>query len=351
MKRKIIVFSKELNRQVVKQNSLANLPGKFLKVLPLVNAAVMLQDSSTSPEEITKVEGVLRVIDDVKLHAVEANIDSQASQVLPWGVDRIDAEKIWAASSGAKIKVAVVDTGIDTSHPDLKIYGGINTINPQKSYKDDNGHGTHAAGIIAALSNSIGVIGVAFKAQLYSVKVLGANGSGYLSDLVEGLEWCINNGMHVINLSMGHGIDVELLHEAIKAVHNAGIFIAAAAGNSGPDNNTVIYPAKYPEVAAISASDQDDHIAYFSSRGTEVDLAAPGVNIYSTYRNKAYMKLSGTSMAAPHVSGTAALVLAAKGMMKPAALLKHLKETAQDIDLDPEEQGAGLVDAYTAVTN
>jgi subtilisin len=349
--RKIVVFSKDLERQVINQNSLPGLPGILLKTLPLVNAAVMLQDPSTSTEEITKVAGVAKVIDDVKLYAVEDDIAAQASQVLPWGVDRIDAEKVWPKSSGNNIKVAVVDTGIDINHPDMKVYGGINTINPQKGYKDDNGHGTHVAGIIAALSNKIGVIGVACRAQLYAVKVLGANGSGYLSDAVEGLEWCINNGMHVVNMSVGHDTDVELLHEAIKAVYNAGIFIVAAAGNSGPDSNSVIYPAKYPEVAAVSASDQHDSIAYFSSRGPEVDLTAPGVNIYSTYRNRTYMKLSGTSMAAPHVSGTAALVLAKKGMMKPDVLLNHLKETALDINHEPEEQGAGLVDAYSAVLN
>lgn len=349
MKRKIVIFSNDLDRNTIKQNSLTNLPGKFLKALPLVNAAVMLQAPSTSSEEIMKIDGVLNVINDVKLHAVEAYMDTQASQQLPWGVDRIDAEKVWSRSSGNNIKVAILDTGIDISHPDLKVYGGINTINPKKSYKDDNGHGTHVAGTIAALRNKIGVIGVAFNAQLYSVKVLGANGSGYLSDVLEGLEWCINNGIHVINMSIGYESNVKLLHEAIKAVYNAGIFIAAAAGNSGPDSNTVIYPARYPEVAAVSASDQHDGIAYFSSRGPEVDLAAPGVNIYSTYRNKTYLKLSGTSMATPHVSGTAALVLAKKGMLKPDVLLKHLKETAVDIDLDPDEQGAGLVDAYSAV--
>lgn len=113
----------------------------------------------------------------------------------------------------------------------------------------------------------------------------------------------------------------------------------------------MICPAGYPEVAAVSAVDQADTIASFSSRGPEVDLAAPGVNIYSTYRGRTYRKLSGTSMAAPHVSGAAALVLAAKGPLGPEQLINHLKETAQDISLTPEEQGAGLVDAYTATVS
>ncbi|MCL6479273.1 MAG: S8 family peptidase [Peptococcaceae bacterium] len=350
MKRKIVVFSKEIEHQEITQSILPSLNEKVIKYLPLVKAAVVLRDPSSATEELTRHTGVLKVIDDVRVYAVEAlPLADRPLQVLPWGVDRIDAEKVWSESTGSQVKVAVIDTGIDTAHPDLKVYGGINTINPEKSYKDDNGHGSHVAGTIAALNNRIGVIGVAFNALLYSVKVLTANGSGYISDIIEGLDWCIKNNIQVINMSLGTDQDVDLFHEAITRAYDAGIFTVAAAGNSGPGENTVIYPAKYPEVAAVGASDKDDNIAYFSSRGPEVDLVAPGVNIYSTYRNNSYKTLSGTSMAAPHVSGTAALVLAKKGAMSPKALLNHLKETAQDINHEPDEQGAGLVDAYTAV--
>lgn len=351
MTRKIVVFSKEIGSEEIKQ-SLLPFSGGVVKNLPLVNAAVIMGDLPLSGEGsvLARQDIIADVIEDVKVYAVDAFAIAARPQVLPWGVDRIDAEKAWPLTTGANIKVGVIDTGIETNHPDLKVYGGINTINPKKSYKDDNGHGTHVAGTIAALNNKVGVIGVAYRAQLYAVKVLGANGSGYLSDVIEGLDWCIKQKMQVVNMSLGLNANVSLFHQAIKEVFKAGIFITAAAGNSGPESNTVIYPARYPETAAVSAMNQDDKIAYFSSRGPEVDLIAPGVTIYSTYRNRTYRNLSGTSMAAPHVAGTAALVLAQKGNMSPGTLLNHLKETAQDIDALPEEQGAGLVDAYTAVT-
>lgn len=350
MKRKIIVFSNEIEHQEITQAIIPSLNVKVIKYLPLVKAAVVLRDPSLGTEELTRHSGVLKVIDDIKVYAVEVlPLAAQPLQVLPWGVDRIDAEKVWSQSTGNQVRVAVVDTGIDTAHPDLKVYGGINTIAPKKSYKDDNGHGSHVAGTIAALSNKVGVIGVAFDARLYSVKVLAANGSGFLSDVIEGIDWCIKNDIQIINMSLGTSQDEDLFHEAVTRAYNAGIFTVAAAGNSGPGENTVNYPAKYPEVVAVGASDKEDNIAYFSSRGPEVDLVAPGVNIHSTYRNKSYKTLSGTSMAAPHVSGTAALVLAKKGAMNPDELLNQLKETAQDIHHETEEQGAGLVDAYSAV--
>lgn len=350
MKRHIVVFSNDLDHAEFKQKTLPALDGKVLKYLPLVNAAVVLRDSATQRKDLSRQDGVAKVFDDVKIYAVETAAALQPPQVLPWGVDRIDAEKVWNISTGAQVNVAVIDTGIDTRHPDLKVHGGINTINPQKSYKDDSGHGTHVAGTIAALSNRVGVVGVAFNARLYSVKVLGADGSGYLSDLIEGLDWCIKNKIHVVNMSLGSDNTLELLHDVIKQVYNAGILLVAAAGNSGPEANTVYHPARYPEVIAVSATDPFDGIAYFSSRGPEVDLAAPGVNIHSTYRNKAYRKFSDTSMAAPHVSGTAALLLAHKAPMKPDEVLNRLRETAQDLHHSPEEQGAGLIDAYAAVT-
>ncbi|SFR18261.1 Subtilase family protein [Desulfoscipio geothermicus DSM 3669] len=164
-----------------------------------------------------------------------------------------------------------MDTGIDLSHPDLlaNIKGGYNAIKPNKSPADDNGHGTHVAGIIAAVNDNIGVVGVAPQAELYAVKVLSANGSGYLSDIIEGLEWCITNNMQVINMSLGTSSEVQSFHDAVIKVYNAGIVMVAAAGNSGPGDNTVEYPAKYEEVIAVSATSDNDAIASFSSRGPD----------------------------------------------------------------------------------
>jgi len=349
MDRKIVVFSKKIDAGTVKQKIIPAIPGKFLKHLPLVNAAVVFHDP-LSINDLAAAPGVVDVIDDVKLHAVGGYFsDKGPGQVMPWGVDRIEADKAWGNSTGKYVKTAVVDTGIELRHPDLRVYGGVNTINSRRSYNDDNGHGTHVAGIIAALKNSVGVIGVAYTAALFSVKVLGSDGSGYLSDVIEGLEWCVKNKMQLVNMSLGTEQDIDLLHEAVKKTYEAGILIIAAAGNSGPGTGSVIYPARYPEAAAVSAMNQNNDIASFSSRGPEVDLIAPGVDIYSTYLRKSYRKLSGTSMATPHVTGTAALVIAKMGSINPGQLLNHLKETAQNLNLPPENQGAGMVDAYKAV--
>ena len=251
------------------------------------------------------------------------------------------------------LKLAVVDTGIDLDHPDLavNIKGGVNTIQTWQSADDDNGHGTHVAGIVAALNNAIGVVGVGPDIDLYAVKVLNRRGSGYVSDIIEGLDWVISNNIDVVNMSLGTSSDVQAFHDAVIVAKNAGIVIVAAAGNSGPSNNSVIYPAKYSEVVAVSATNSTDGQPSWSSRGPEVDLAAPGESIYSTYRGGGYRTLSGTSMATPHVAGAAALVLATHLGFNPSQVQAHLQSTAELLSgLTFNQQGSGLVDVEAAVT-
>ncbi len=274
------------------------------------------------------------------------------SQILPWGVNRIDAEQVWSTTTADPIKVAIVDTGVDLDHPDLaaNIKGGVNTIYPWRSYDDDSGHGTHVGGIVAAVNNTIGVVGVGPQIDLYGVKVLNSGGSGYVSDIIEGIQWSINNNMQVINMSLGTTADVQAFHDAVTLAKNAGITIVAAAGNSGPAGNSVLYPAKYPEVIAVSASNKSDGQPSWSSGGPEVDLAAPGDSIYSTYRGGGYRTLSGTSMASPHVAGVAALVLATHLGFTPDQVQAHLKSTAEFLSgLSSNQQGSGLVDAEGAI--
>ncbi|MHC4310790.1 MAG: S8 family peptidase, partial [Planctomycetota bacterium] len=196
--------------------------------------------------------------------------------------------------------MAVLDTGIDYKHPDLddNCYGGVNVINPRKDYRDDNGHGTHVAGIIAAEDNDIGVVGVAPEAYLYGVKALDRNGSGWLSDIIAGLEWCVNNRMDIVNMSLGADSDIQAFHDACDAA-SATVILVAAAGNDG---GAVDYPAAYGSVIAVSATDSSDGLASFSNYGNEIEIAAPGVNILSTYKGGGYETHSGTSMAAPHVA-------------------------------------------------
>lgn len=261
---------------------------------------------------------------------------SQPDQTLPWGVDRIDAECAHAQGVvGTGVKVAVVDTGIDLQHPDLVVKGGRNMINPRKSYTDDNGHGTHVAGIIAALNNQIGVVGVAPGASLYAVKVLSASGSGWTSDIMAGVDWCIDNNMDVVNMSLGGGAYSATFQALCNEAFAAGIYIVAAAGN---ESGAVSYPAAYDNVIGVSATNSSDGFASFSNFGVGVDIAAPGVYIYSTYKGGGYATMSGTSMAAPHVAGTLALAS------------YDIFYTADDIGLSDDEQGAGLVDAAEAAT-
>jgi len=277
---------------------------------------------------------------------------SGSTQTIPWGITRIDADDAWSLSSGLGVKVAVIDTGIDTDHPDLKdnLAGCVNKISSRKTCEDDNGHGTHVAGIIAAKDNNLGVVGVAPNAKIYAVKVLDRRGGGYLSDVIEGLDWAVANQMQVVNMSLGTSSNVTSFYEAVKRVKAAGIIQVAAAGNSGPGTNTVTYPAKYSEVIAVAATDSADNVPSWSSRGPEIDLAAPGVNINSTYLSGKYKLLSGTSMSAPHVTGVVALRL----FLKPgesSAQIEAVLEAYQDpLPLDPTLVGAGLVNAYKVVT-
>lgn len=275
---------------------------------------------------------------------------AQPAQVLPWGIDRIDAEYAQAAGfRGAGTNVAIIDTGIDRDHPDLidNIKGGVNFVGTGPAWKrrvdstawdDDNGHGTHVAGIVAARDNGIGVVGVAPLASLYAVKVLNGSGSGYVSDIIAGIQWCINNNIDLINMSLGANTDVQAFHDACDAARTAGLLLVAAAGNDGA---SVSYPAAYSTVIAVAATDSSDHMPWWSNYGPEIVVAAPGVGIYSTYMGGVYDTLSGTSMAAPHVTGTLALNLSA-----------NLAGTADDLPPAGKDNytGYGLVDAGEAAT-
>ncbi|MFA5138434.1 MAG: S8 family peptidase [Elusimicrobiota bacterium] len=271
-----------------------------------------------------------------------ADPPSAEAQKTPWGIDRVHARDAWSVTRGQGVKVAVVDTGI-AKHADLKIAGGYNCIDPAKPFDDDHGHGTHVAGTIAAQDNDQDVVGVAPDVTLYGVKVLSGDGSGTFADIVEGIQWCVDNKMDLANFSLGASEGEQALADAIKAAAAAGLTIVAAAGNSG---GAVGYPAAYPEVVAVAASDSKDKVAYFSSRGPEVDVIAPGVSVNSLAMGGGTTSMSGTSMACPHMTGLAALAAAAQGLHGPDAIRAALIRAATPIPNVPaEQQGAGMVDA------
>lgn len=265
-------------------------------------------------------------------------------QLIPWGIARIGANLVWGQSRGREVKIAVIDTGIDSSHPDLaaNVRAGINLINPKSPAKDDHGHGTHVAGIIAAVDNGAGVIGAAPAAHLYPVKALDQWGEGKLANVVRALDWCVQRRMDVINMSFGIDTPSQALHTAIRRAVEAGCTVVAAAGNDGR-SQSVDYPAAYNEVIAVGAVDEYDNLAWFSSRGPEVTLVAPGNKVLSTAIGSRYLRLNGTSMAAAHVSGAIALLLQAIKPAGPGAALRSLHNSIEVLSgLSAEEQGAGL---------
>ncbi len=242
-----------------------------------------------------------------------------------WGIQRIEAPGVWETTSAEGIRIGIVDTGVDYTHPDLstRFVGGIDNVNEDTDPFDDNGHGTHVAGIIASEINNVGIIGAAPKANILALKALGSDGTGYISDLVEAVDWAIQNNIQILNFSLGTTYNSSLLASKLNQASDQGIILVAAAGNT--NQGALLYPAAYDNVISVAASDNNDQFASFSSIGAEI--TAPGVSITSTIPGGGYASWSGTSMAAPHVTATTALMLA----NKQTNIRSQLHETALDL--------------------
>jgi thermitase len=258
--------------------------------------------------------------------------DSEYSK--QWGLAKVAAPVAWDVRKSFYGKIAVIDTGIDLTHTDLKsqLSAGYNFVADTASAHDDNGHGTHVAGIIGATSdNATGTAGIGFRGALMPVKVLDAAGSGNYGDVASGIIFAADNGATIINLSLGGSSSSRTLQDAINYALNKGVIVVAAAGNNG--TSAAVYPAAYPGVLAVSASTSADGLASFSSYGAAVKVAAPGVGIVSTYKGGGYASLSGTSMAAPFVAGL--LGLAQSANPAPGAVVSALKSTADKVGPHP----------------
>ncbi|MFL5760072.1 MAG: S8 family serine peptidase [Thermomicrobiales bacterium] len=291
---------------------------------------------------------VLAIVPDRPVHAF--------AQTVPTGIKRSQADRNAAAQIGSganpiSVDVAVIDTGIDVDHPDLNVGGGVNCVPGESSYDDQNGHGTHVGGTIGARDDGSGVVGVAPGARLWAVRVLNANGEGEFSDVICGIDWVTAHAgtIEVANMSLGGEAPVEDcndhgLHEAICASVNAGVTYVVAAGNSSLDAGGFV-PAAYPEVITVSAIvdtdgkpsgkgptsfvyGDDDTLATFSNYGSVVDIAAPGLNILSTWPGGGTALESGTSMASPHVAGAAAVYLYEEPGVSPDAVRTYLRSIA-----------------------
>ena len=318
---------------------------------PNLNMALLAlpDDGSVTVADVEAQVGVTGVTechnDDVTTSEVNTavlSIDYQNS----WGVTHIQAHRAHAHTKGEEIKVAVLDTGVADEHRDLVVAGGYNAVDLKTDPPTDRrGHGTHVCGIIAAKENQVGCVGVSPNVQLYAVKVLGDNGSGSWSNIMEGLEWSIANGMHITNHSYGGTRDPG---GAVKAAYDdcaeAGIIQVAAAGNTGAGVDTIIWPAKFKSCMAVGAIKNDNTRASFSATGPNLDCVAPGYSVLSSYIPDTWARLSGTSMATPHVAGAIALALS-YGFTKDEVLARI---QTQSINLGTpgfdEQFGWGLVD-------
>lgn len=388
-------------RKNVKDFIKANLGNVIKKELKLVDVVSVSIPSLEDVKKLKKIPGVKNVVrDEIAIEFAKPppgkGKPKEESEKLPWGVDRIDADMVWDVdgdlvvnpdtNTGSGIRVAIVDSGIDLDHPDLNanIKGGFNTVDgqdPQSPY-DEYGHGTKVAGTVAAVDNSVGVIGVGPGISIYPVKLTPGSDvpSQHLSNVCEAMEWCILNGIQVINMSFSiwtldeNGEKDKPLHyppfyDLIQQADAAGIVLVASAGNEGrrigvydnPSSEPYIdeqllyaFPASYTEVIAVSATGlkrkgktQVDYFASWSNYGTAIELAAPGVSVETTTMGGGYGTASGTSLASPHVVGVAALVLA-EGVPDVRGRLQATVEDLGGPGWD-ELYGYGLVDAETAV--
>jgi len=343
------------------------IPGQYIVVLN--EDALNLRDILSEVAKQVNIEGteILHIYEDVLngfaisvpnervIEAFEQNpfVDyiekdktvKSFAQTLPSGVNRVDGDlsSTKSGNDGGAINtdIAIMDSGIHTSHSDLNVYHQKTFVSGTSSGNDDNGHGTHVAGMAAAKDNFIGVVGVAPGAKLWAIKVLDRNGSGALSTIIKGIDYIRQyaSQIEVANLSLGCECKSSAFDTAINNAVKAGITFVVASGNSGKDAST-FSPANNPNVIAVSAigdsddkcggtgpstgSGRDDTLASFGNYGAVVDMAAPGTKIYSTYKGNSYATMSGTSMASPHVAGAAALYEAAHPGASPSEVRNAL---------------------------
>ena len=267
-------------------------------------------------------------------------------QFVDWGIKRIGAPQVWDKLGKRRVKAGIIDTGIDYFHPDLRanIRDGISTLDGHASYRDDYGHGTHVAGTIGAFNSYYGMMGINPYVDFYIVKAFDKRGNGKLSDIIEGIDWLMRRQVNVINMSFSTSETNQTFARVMEIAYNRGVILVAASGNDG-GTDSVNYPARYPYVIAVSATDRQDNLASFSSTGPEIDFCAPGVDIRSTWINGGYKVSSGTSFAAPHITGIVADLLNYFGPMPPAQVKEMMvRGTVMIQKLNREQQGHGMIE-------
>ncbi|MFC5702668.1 PA14 domain-containing protein [Cohnella faecalis] len=289
------------------------------------------------------------IADKSILSIEEDGIVQVEAQVADWGIERVQADHSWANGiTGDGVKIAVFDTGV-ADHEDLTILGKVN-YTASSTASDLNGHGTHVAGIIAALDNTIGTVGAAPDVDLYSVKVLEDDGTGLYSYVIDGIDWAIDNDIDIINMSLTGTGNSLALEEACDTAFDNGILLFAAAGNESTNSSgddPTRYPAGYDSVIAVANGNSTDGRNSNSNKGPHLELTAPGTAVYSTHIGNAYTSRSGTSMASPYAAAVAALYMEQNPTYTNVQIRNKLIETADDLG-DPGRDssfGYGMVQA------
>ncbi|WP_027408454.1 S8 family peptidase [Anoxybacteroides tepidamans] len=270
-----------------------------------------------------------------------------------WNLPAIQTEEGWRFSRGNKhVTIAVVDSGVDLNHPDLvhRLVPGYNAIEDHGLPQDDNGHGTHVAGIIASEANNRqGVAGITWFNRIMPIKALNSDGHGSSFDVAKGIIWAVDHGARVINLSLGNYQPSELLEEAVRYAYDRDVVLIAASGNDHSAQPS--FPAAYPEVLSVGAVNPDGSQAEYSNYGDYLDVVAPGTNIASTFIHNQYAALSGTSMAAPHVTALAGLIRSLNPQLTNKQVIHIIRKST--IDLGPPGKdalfGNGLINIYKAM--
>lgn len=287
-----------------------------IRSLPLIRAFSFR--GSLEPSLFRSFAGLFEVEDDVPLtvHALPAPASPPTDRIrrpfVPPGIRSVRVPAVWKQSLGERIKIGVIDTGVDFYHPDLQpsLARGINLVHPRTPPFDDNGHGTHIAGTIAA-AGRLAMTGIAPRSVLLPVKAFDHQGSAYVSDIIKGIDWCVHQGVHIINMSFGMKQRSESMLEAVRSAKRAGVVIVASAGNDGR-RGFIDYPARFTQTISVGAIDSKGGIAPFSNRGRRIDIFAPGEKVLSTWPRSRYHEMNGTSMATAHVTGVLALAMSAK---------------------------------------
>lgn len=327
--------------------------------------AVAVEIPAKALEGISHNPRVVAVEEDLEVQAMV--FDDEYADT--WSISNINAKPVHDnGNTGAGIKVGIIDSGISTSHVDLPTVGGKDFVENDDDPDDVYGHGTHVGGTVCATMNGIGAVGVAPDCDLYSLRVLNDSGSGSTANILAAVNWAVENNLDIINLSLGRATNMGSIAEAtFQAAYDSGVLVVAAAGNSGNPRgkgSNTIYPANYSSVIAVAATDSNNNRASFSSTGNNVEIAAPGAGVHSTWNDfdsyynpqpvcdnsdidMCYKDASGTSMASPQVAGVAALIMAA-GVTDVSAVRALLTNTATPLG-DPKQFGAGLVNAQAAV--